>query len=158
MFQLTCCNCFTTFYRKRLTNKNAFCSKSCAAKYNNKIFPKRAMENKCHDCGCSIPSKYKFCKQCFNNPDKKLENKTIEEVTYNAKQVSNRYAKIRDHARRKYSHITCCQKCGYCKHVEICHIISISQFSKDTKIKDVNAPDNILILCPNCHWEFDNQK
>lgn len=49
-----------------------------------------------------------------------------------------------------------CQNCGYNKHIELCHIKPVSEFSLDTKLSIVNAPDNILVLCPNCHWEFDN--
>lgn len=40
--------------------------------------------------------------------------------------------------------------------MEICHIKPISEFSDDTLIAIINHPDNIVILCPNCHWEFDN--
>lgn len=50
-----------------------------------------------------------------------------------------------------------CQKCGYSKHIELCHIKAVSDFSKDTQLSIVNHPDNILVLCRNCHWEFDNK-
>jgi hypothetical protein len=32
----------------------------------------------------------------------------------------------------------------------------ISSFADDTPIDVINAPDNLLALCPNCHWEFDH--
>jgi hypothetical protein len=43
------------------------------------------------------------------------------------------------------------------KHVEICHRKAISEFPKDTLIIEVNNRNNVLFLCPNCHWEFDNK-
>jgi HNH endonuclease len=49
-------------------------------------------------------------------------------------------------------------KCGYSKHVEICHIKEVKSFPDDAKIKEINDPSNLLYLCPNCHWEFDNSK
>lgn len=48
-----------------------------------------------------------------------------------------------------------CQ-CGYDKHVEVCHIKAIRDFDLKTKIKDINSKENLVLLCPNCHWEFDN--
>ena len=50
----------------------------------------------------------------------------------------------------------CCQICGYSKHYEIAHIKSVSSFSDDALIKDINAEDNLIALCPNHHWEYDN--
>lgn len=72
---------------------------------------------------------------------------------------SNKHTKIRRNARAKCSmagKLKKCEKCGYDKHVEVCHIKQISSFSEDTDISIVNDFSNILILCPNCHWEHDN--
>lgn len=49
-----------------------------------------------------------------------------------------------------------CKICDYSNHVEICHIKSVSSFSDSTLISEINSVDNLLILCPNHHWEFDN--
>jgi tryptophan halogenase len=49
-----------------------------------------------------------------------------------------------------------CACCGYDKHVELCHIKSLSSFGDDSLISEANHKDNIVQLCPNCHWEFDN--
>ena len=48
--------------------------------------------------------------------------------------------------------------CGYDKHVEICHIKSIGSFPTDTIVSDINSLDNLLSLCPNCHYEFDHNR
>lgn len=50
-----------------------------------------------------------------------------------------------------------CEKCGYNKHVETCHIQDIGSFDTDTLIKEVNVPENLALLCPNCHWELDHK-
>lgn len=50
-----------------------------------------------------------------------------------------------------------CLNCGYDKHIEICHIKPVSDFPGSATIFEVNNPENILTLCPNCHWEFDHQ-
>ena len=52
--------------------------------------------------------------------------------------------------------MTNCANCGYDKHVELAHIKAVADFDDDTLLSVVNSPDNVLSLCPNCHWEFDN--
>ena len=49
-----------------------------------------------------------------------------------------------------------CLICGYDKHYEVCHIKAVSDFSEDTPITVINHIDNLVALCPNHHWEFDN--
>jgi len=49
-----------------------------------------------------------------------------------------------------------CHYCGYSKHIEFCHIKSISDFDDNTTLREINSEHNVVILCPNCHWEFDN--
>jgi len=69
------------------------------------------------------------------------------------------YNRIREKARReykkKYDDLKC-QVCGYTRHVEVCHKHPISSFPKDTLVSVVNDETNILFLCPNHHWEYDN--
>ena len=49
-----------------------------------------------------------------------------------------------------------CACCGYDKHVELAHIKPVSSFDVNTLISVVNSEENVIQLCPNCHWEFDN--
>lgn len=42
------------------------------------------------------------------------------------------------------------------KHVEIAHIKPVSEFDGDSTIADINSLKNLIYLCPNHHWEFDN--
>lgn len=50
-----------------------------------------------------------------------------------------------------------CNVCGYDKHVEVAHIRSISSFDDNILVKHVNDVSNMVYLCPNHHWELDNQ-
>lgn len=50
----------------------------------------------------------------------------------------------------------CCAICGYDNHYEVAHIKAVSNFSDDTLVKEINHIDNLIALCPNHHWEYDN--
>lgn len=81
---------------------------------------------------------------------------TIKDYLYEG---SARFQKIRNDARykcEKAGKLTKCSKCPYDKHVEVAHIKPIKDFPLDTPISVVNAWDNLIILCPNCHWEHDH--
>jgi len=85
--------------------------------------------------------------------------KDLEHLGLN-QQGSNRYARVREHAKRVLRWLNNrkreCVSCGYDKHIEICHIKSISSFDKNVTLNEINDPSNLVLLCPNCHWEFDN--
>lgn len=139
------------------TNNLKFCSRSCAAKITNKT-PKRKKTkfSFCENCNIECTYGRKYCKLCFKTcmaPDI-----TLEEAIYENHHKSSAFALVRTRARTsiKAKKITTCEKCGYDKHVEVCHIKPISEFSLNTKISEINSETNLIILCPNCHWEFDH--
>jgi hypothetical protein len=72
----------------------------------------------------------------------------------------HKYEKIRQHAKRYAKQNKWikdeCEKCGYNKHVELCHISSIASFPNSALLLEINGQGNIIFLCPNCHWELDN--
>ena len=45
---------------------------------------------------------------------------------------------------------------GYTNHVEVAHIKAVSNFSEDSLISEINDISNLIGLCPNHHWEYDN--
>lgn len=49
-----------------------------------------------------------------------------------------------------------CVVCGYDKHIEIAHIKAVSDFDDNTTIAEINDINNLIGLCPNHHWEYDN--
>ena len=49
-----------------------------------------------------------------------------------------------------------CRMCGYSTHTELCHIKAIKDFNDNISLDEINHPTNLIVLCPNHHWEFDN--
>lgn len=159
---INCDNCNISFYKTQSQFKKSvrhFCSRSCAASFNNKIFPKRSHDNKCTLCGIkTLKPTARYCDTCRKQATIiPISEKTILEMQ--SPLNKNLFSYVRKHAREKLKNYPqVCAHCGYDKHVETCHIKPISSFPKTTKIKDVNNLNNLILLCPNCHWEFDHKK
>lgn len=51
-----------------------------------------------------------------------------------------------------------CVICGYDKHYEVAHIKAVSIFDDDVLISEINNEENLIALCPNHHWEYDNME
>ena len=51
-----------------------------------------------------------------------------------------------------------CLSCGYSKHVEICHIIGISEHDDNTPISQINDFKNMITLCPTKCYAEENDK
>ena len=136
------------------TNNPRFCSKSCSAKVTNREYAKRKMKERlCKKCGCTLDYDKirKVCDACLIP-----EDKTIEQAIYTKHHKSSAFALIRTRARSvTKDRPQTCVNCGYDKHVEVCHIKPISSYSLDTLVSIVNSPNNLVLLCPNCHWEYD---
>lgn len=161
--ELKCNNCNSFVWKtpgeiRQSKSGRVFCSRSCAAKYNNKLYPKRELENNCALCCKPIRSANKYCNICYRQKYF-LSDKTLEEASAGRKD-NNRYTGVRKNAKvvytQRYGKNLCCKICGYDKHVEICHIKSISSFTPQTLISVINDVENLICLCPNHHWEFDN--
>lgn len=141
-------------YCAKPTKNPKFCSKTCAAKVNNKLNPKRIREGRCKTCKTPIVSGRTYCVGCRPDPRMSLD-RPIGEMFYEANRAG-RFARIREHAKKSIKHRQqSCQNCNWDIHVECCHIKSISSFSPETPIGIVNHPDNLILLCPNCHYCFD---
>ena len=138
------------------THNPKFCNSSCAAKINNITKPKRKPLGKCKKCFVSVPKRATYCKECFKLWGK--EDMTLGEATYTRVHKSSAFCFVRSRARvsEKFRNSSCCERCGYSKHIECCHIKPISSFSIDTMISEINKSENLIMLCPNCHWEFDH--
>lgn len=147
---MNCLNCGTE------TLNPKFCSKSCAAQYNNRQFPKRERQVFfCENCGREASYRRRFCADCNPNNGANWGTRTLAFV----RTFLDYHARIRQLARRTYYNSgrpKHCANCGYTKHLEICHIRPIQDFPEETPIAEVNSLDNLVALCPNCHWEFDN--
>lgn len=164
-----CNNCGLDFEKslseiKRSKTGNHYCSKSCSASKNNLFIQRnKPLELVCEHCGKTFirsrthRSKL-LCISCKHlNP---LKEMSISDCCIDSTfHPSWKFARIRSFNRSWNKHLTTysCVVCGYSKHVELAHIIPLSSFPEDTKLSVVNDPSNILVLCPNHHWEFDNK-
>ena len=158
-----CNTCDNEFERTNgKINKINYCSRSCSAKMNNKIRPKRKKEGACKGCSSLIHAGSTWCKECFIKKEKVrfVSNKTKGELTSKSSQLSNKYRQIRHNAaivakNHKLLESPC--KCGYSKHVQICHIKSIQSFPDDALVSEINHIDNLMALCPNCIGSLTTQ-
>lgn len=140
--------------------KRKFCSQSCSAKYNNKRRVKKTYY--CKKCGVELGQgfeKFKgktLCDSCHPN---KVDWSTVTYGETKSKRNYQVHSRIRELARKKYyeaNPILKCTNCGYDKHVEVCHKKAINSFDDSVTIAKINDIDNLIGLCPNCHWEYDN--
>jgi hypothetical protein len=128
-----------------------FCIRSCAAEWNNRhrTTPRRRKERLCAACGIASFRKdhRKFCPTCWTA---KLDA-TLDQTKV---QLSRSF--IGAHARVVLGDTKACVVCGYDKHVEAAHRRAVEFFPSDATLREINAPENLVGLCPNCHWEYDH--
>lgn len=141
------------------TTNPAFCSRSCASSYNNWKFPKKRKSHQskqCKQCTTPLTGRRTTCDAC--NPSYvDWSRLTLSELR--AKALYQHSARVRQIARNAYRRSNKpkqCIVCGYDKHYEVCHRIPIQDFPDNTPIAQINDIDNLVALCPNHHWEFDN--
>lgn len=118
-----------------------FCNRKCSASYFNKLKPKRIKKEKIKKERKSNSNKSKeYFKQKYNN-----WFLSRIPIAKNAKLVYSKSNKPKE-----------CKICGYNKHIEICHIKPVSEFHDTSTLKEINDINNLVALCRNHHWEFDN--
>ncbi|MFB2768481.1 HNH endonuclease [Pelatocladus sp. BLCC-F211] len=139
------------------TTNPTFCSRSCAASYNNQKHPKKTKKLRfCKHCGLEIIGRRTTCDSC--NPFY-VDWSSLTLADIKAKALYQHSARVRQIARNIYRQSDKpkkCAVCGYDKHYEVCHVKPIKDFSHNTPISQINDIDNLVALCPNHHWEFDN--
>jgi len=120
--------------------KKQFCNKSCSAQFNNlarrKNKPKRE-------------SKENVIKLLYRTKGELFSNRSNWQSARSSIQKNARRIFMKSSIKKE------CFICGYEKHIEICHKKSVSEFSDDTLIGEINNIDNLVGLCPNHHWEYD---
>ena len=174
--KVKCNNCKIEFEKSNSEIKRSktglhYCSRSCSAQCNNiGIVRNKPTIRKCKKCDSNytcqgVHRSTSFCRECFprwGDQSNWYKSLTLQEYQ-NKDSVKDK------HPSWKNSHIRnfCqswnkdlrempCQRCGYPHHVELCHIKAIASFPGSVTLGEINSPDNILVLCRNCHWEFDN--
>jgi hypothetical protein len=152
---LTCSKPILPKPGQRLFNvrQKKFCNNSCAASVNNRLFPKKRVAKKlCIKCSQPFsPPNYriKTCSDCrpLRSKPRNLDNTTRREA---GRVIIGKHA-----VRAMGNRPKVCASCGYDKFVDVCHLIPVATFSPQTKLKEINAPGNLVYLCPNHHREFD---
>lgn len=152
--------------------KKKFCDRTCSAKVNSIgrecKFKKDIGE--CQRCCNTINYKYnsvaktyykrKYCSSCLIDikKEKSVRTSTKKETFDKCKNWQSARSTIQKDARNHYREhgSMSCKRCGYKKHIEICHIKSVSSFEEHILIEEINDLKNLIGLCPNCHWEFDH--
>ena len=165
--EINCTTCSKTISKTKAEMKksnNHFCSSSCAATYNNKHYVKRVLTRICIQCTETVYTyRHTRCKKHHEEyKETKYQNKTLGEYK-NKPSVKNKHPSwINSHIRlfaRSWNKDLMklpCAKCNYTKHVELAHIKGIAMYEDDALLSEINSVKNIIQLCPNCHWEFDN--
>ena len=129
--------------------KNNFCSRSCAAKYNNRKHPKRTKEGSCVACGEAIHSRYTYCSNCWKEKKEaatkaKKEKVAGGEVPYKPGKTREEYnAYMREYMAKRYQ-LRRRQaieflggKCAWCGSIEELEVDHIDRTNKSFEIADM---------------------
>lgn len=168
MVKLICSECGKEFERSEAEQrkalkkcKNTFCSQSCAAKYNNRKYPKRKPKNEiCPICGEKKNKRAKACLKCYSKKRSVNDFELGHYVGYDKKDIylTHKCSQIRKAARKYMENESKQEKvCAYCHNhefdeiLEVHHIKGILTFDRTTKISVINSDENLVWLCPNHH-------
>lgn len=169
-----CLNCSKVFSKSRSqirSSPNHYCSKSCAATINNSKHPKHLPKPRiCRSCssgyvntgGHTSPYNCVECTEKVKQSSERNKIKTLGEIRASMPSTQKGHGRlaavVRGYNRSWNADIVGlpCQRCGYAEHTELCHKKAIASFPMSATLGEVNARDNLLVLCPNHHWEFDN--
>lgn len=151
--------CKLEFIPKTVNQK--YCSLKCANVDHVRRWRKKT-QNFCK-CGKKILPESSQCVNCAHSS--KIAGKTTtigvfrKKLSVKGKHPSWMHSHVRTLCRSWNKHLLKynCQKCNYFLHIELCHIRPISDFEDNFTLGEVNREDNILVLCRNCHWEFDHK-
>ena len=155
----TCVECGSEFQRK--TSNQKFCSAKCRTRKHVRNWAKRNAKS-CKCCGTDIKhnSTTDTCRECLRKNERRvlMEMALGDYLARTRGEGKDRYNGIRALARTWNADLTKepCHRCGYDKHSELAHKKAISEYDRTATLAEVNGEDNVIPLCPNCHWELDH--
>lgn len=153
----SCLNC------DKETSNSKFCSRSCAASYNNKITQKRSKEGNCRICNTPISKSRSFCSDACRGKDRSIRrSKSNAKTGY--EHIKNYRHKIKLMA-IEYKGGSCFI-CGYKKA-----ICNLDFHHKNKTLKDFTISgnyhlgweliqkelDKCILVCKNCHGEIHSE-
>lgn len=145
---ISCLNCGT------MTQNPKFCSRSCAVSLNNRISPKRRPEGTCTFCKAAIPTSNRSgrCHPCGTSYGRLMSREGKVNLWLSGEWDGNTSSGLSDHIRNHLLEEAgfACQECSYnTRHPDdgrpILEIEHINGNGMD------NRPENLKVLCPNCH-------
>lgn len=145
--QRKCKECSSLLTYEKWKSRNVFCDHHCSALWRNKntirikkLKPLKSKKTKDITALLGVTKGELFAKR-------KNWQSARSAIRRNAEAIFKRDHKV----------MACAvPNCSYSNHIEIAHIRSVSSFSGETLISEINAPDNLVGLCPNHHWDFDH--
>lgn len=157
----------TKYLNKYLENPNIceYCGKEILPRENEKVSATKSKKF----CNLSCSSKHRNEHRIKKEPKEKEPRKPKErflperrkgELFSNRKNWQSARSTIQKWARIAYDESggkKQCFVCGYTHYIEICHIKPVSDFGDEALVKEINDIKNLVALCPNHHWEFDNK-
>lgn len=160
---VVCLECGIEFEKvvRKDSSSNHFCGRSCAARYNNRVHPKRRPEGKCRTCGCPVRTSDRYCSDdCKGVASKarKIPEPVLREHRAQAVVGWRRRTKQRALALKG----GCCQVCGYSKAVSALVFHHLDPSQKDFVISNSNCKswarvqkelEKCVLLCNRCHAE-----
>ena len=145
-----CENC-----NKETTNPR-FCSRSCSAQVTNRESPRRNKgsgwkETKCIECNVDFEyhcsrSAGKYCSNACQG--KRRNRKTVEAWKNSPESYKRITNSIKIHLREEAGN--CCSGCGWNKKNPITGNCPLEIHHRDGNSEN-NTPENLQVLCPNCH-------
>ena len=144
---LNCENCNSPVISKTCTK---FCSASCAATFNNKKYPKRALPNhsNCLICNIKIHPDRNFC--C---PDHYQKYRTLENI-----KLWKETGKISIKPLKNYLADTRGYKCATCELSTWNSLPIVLEIEHIDGNSENNFEENVCLLCPNCHSQTPTYK
>jgi|688.fasta_scaffold347514_1 hypothetical protein len=157
------CSCCNKEFNKQkcevIKSKNNYCSRSCAAKINNRLFKKRNKKVRhCRNCKIEIIGKGKlYCSiKCQNVFQSEIKIKSWQlgmDDGYETNGTVRRYIKKFLLEKRGQK----CEECGWNKINPNTNKCPLEIHHRDGNYKN-NIEENLQILCPNCHSLTDTYK
>ena len=147
-----------------------YCSLSCAASANNRIFPKGKNKPKsesrnrikrvCKWCNVFLGDGYHGSRTCVSCNKNIVDWSKVTVAEFKERCKGLRFhARIRSLARQEFKRSNqqlVCKKCNRERGTQVCHINPVSNFGSSSTIADINAITNLIALCPNHHWDLDH--
>ena len=149
----------------KYTNNEKFCNSGCAAKYNNRAYPKRRrelFEQKCEFCGKQLSRTQRYNKFCSSECDVKYRKESYirkwlagEETGSTVKNSNLASGYVVKYLIDKAEHK--CERCGWNEANPFLGYPILEVHHKDGN-RENNTVDNLIVLCPNCHSLTENYR